>query len=172
MYKRILFIIIFCLTSQLAFAAGGDSDSSSDNYLDQYTTAKNLVNKGKKFEKKGKKEKAMKLYDSAYKKLLEAQKIESRNPDILNYLGFTSRKMGNYNEAEKYYLKGLKIKPDHNGINEYLGELYIKTNRKDKAKERLAVLKKCNCKEYDELKALMGSNLKISGELKVLMGNN
>ena len=172
MIRKILYISLFCLISQFSFAAGSDSSSDTDNYLDQYKSAKNLVIRGKKLEKKGKNQKAMKLYNSAYQKLLEANKIESRNPDILNYLGFTLRKMGKYDQAEKYYLQGLKIKPDHNGINEYLGELYIKTNRKDKAKERLAVLKKCNCKEYDELKALMGSNLKISGELKVLMGNN
>ena len=49
----------------------------------------------------------------------------------------------------------LKIKPDHNGINEYLGELYVNTNRMDLAKERLAVLKNCNCEEYSELKEII-----------------
>ena len=60
--------------------------------------------------------------------------------------------------AEKYYLEGLKIKPDHKGINEYLGELYIKTNRIDLAKQRLETLKTCNCEEYDELKELIDNN--------------
>ena len=32
-------------------------------------------------------------------------------------------------DAEVYYLLGLEIKPDHNGINEYLGELYVQTNQ-------------------------------------------
>ncbi|MGA1313569.1 MAG: tetratricopeptide repeat protein, partial [Pelagibacteraceae bacterium] len=77
------------------------------------------------------------------------------NPDILNYLGFTFRKMQKYDEAEKYYLAGLSIKPDHNGINEYLGELYVKTNRIDLAKERLEVLRKCNCEEFEELKVII-----------------
>ena len=72
----------------------------------------------------------------------------------MNYLGFTLRKTGKLKEAEKYYLAGLKINPKHNGINEYLGELYVKTNRIDLAKERLAVLKNCNCEEYEELKRL------------------
>ncbi|MGA1292349.1 MAG: hypothetical protein ACO3X4_04855, partial [Pelagibacteraceae bacterium] len=58
-------------------------------------------------------------------------------------------------EAEKYYLAGLSIKPDHNGINEYLGELYVKTNRIDLAKERLEVLRKCNCEEFEELKVII-----------------
>ena len=115
-------------------------------------SAKNLINRAKKLETKGKTEKAVKLYNSAYQKLLEANKIESRNPDILNYLGFTTRKLGDYEGGEKYYLQGLALEPNHIGINEYLGELYIQTNRMDKAKARLAVLKNCNCEEYIELK--------------------
>ena len=145
---------MFCIISQTAFGAGSDS-SDSNTYLDKYKSAKNLVNRGKKLEEKGKTEKALKLYNSAYKQLLEAYKIERRNPDILNYLGFTLRKTGNFEQAEKYYLQGLEIKPDHDGINEYLGELYIQTNRIDKAKERLEILKNCKCDEYGELELII-----------------
>ena len=70
-------------------------------------------------------------------------------------MGYTSRKIGNFEQAEKFYLAGLSIKPDHNGINEYLGELYVQTNRIDKANERLDVLKNCNCKEYKELELII-----------------
>ena len=157
MIKKFICTVIFCLLTQASFAAG-DSSSDSDNYLDQYKAAKNLVKRGKKLESKGKNDKALKLYDSAYKKLLEANKLESRNPDILNYLGFTLRKAGKYEQAEKYYLQGLEIKPDHNGINEYLGELYVQTQRMDLAKERLAVLKDCNCEEYKELEEIINNN--------------
>ena len=58
-------------------------------------------------------------------------------------------------QTEKFYLKGLNIKPNHNGINEYLGELYVQTNRIDKANERLAILKNCGCKEYSELELII-----------------
>jgi hypothetical protein len=60
--------------------------------------------------------------------------------------------------AEVYYLQGLKIDQNHVGINEYLGELYIETNRMDLAKERLEVLKNCSCEEYGELKELIDNN--------------
>jgi len=150
MIKKFICTIIFCLLAQTSFAAG-DSGSDSDNYLEQYKAAKNLIKRGKKLELKGKNELALKRYNLAHKKLLEAHKVERRNPDILNYLGFTLRKAGKYEQAEKYYLQGLEIKPDHNGINEYLGELYVKTQRMDLAIERLAVLKNCKCEEYDEL---------------------
>ena len=159
MIKKIIYVVSFCFLTQLVLAAGdSSSDSVSENYLDQYKTAAKLINRGKKLELKGKEELALKRYNSAYEKLLEAHKVESRNPDILNYLGFTLRKAGKYDQAEKYYLQGLQIKPDHNGINEYLGELYVKTQRIDLAKERLAVLKNCNCEEYKELEEVINKN--------------
>ena len=43
----------------------------------------------------------------------------------------------------------------HNGINEYLDELYVATNRLDLAKERLKILESCKCEEYDQLKAII-----------------
>ena len=155
MIKKIICTVVFCLLTQTSFAAGGDSSSDSSNPQKE---AQNLVKRGKKLESKGKNEKALKLYDKAYNKLLEANKVDSKNPDILNYLGFTLRKAGKYEQAEKYYLQGLEIKPDHNGINEYLGELYVKTQRIDLAKERLAVLKDCNCEEYKELEEVIKNN--------------
>ena len=70
-------------------------------------------------------------------------------------LGFATRKLGDYENGEKYYLQGLEIDPNHKGINEYLGELYVATNRMDLAKERLKVLENCNCEEYQELKEVI-----------------
>ena len=155
MIKFFFCTVAFCLLTQISFAAGGDSSSESSN---PQKDAQNFVKRGKKLESKGKNEKALKLYDKAYKKLLEANKVDSKNPDILNYLGFTLRKAGKYEQAERYYLQGLEIKPDHNGINEYLGELYVQTQRMDLAKERLAVLKDCNCEEYKELEEVINNN--------------
>ena len=42
-------------------------------------------------------------------------------------------------------------------MNEYLGELYVMTDRIDLAKERLEVLAECNCKEYFELKEIISA---------------
>ena len=75
-------------------------------------------------------------------------------------MGFTTRKLGNFNLGEEYYLKGLAIEPKHNGINEYLGELYVVTNRMDLAKERLEVLRSCNCEEFQELKEIIDGTRK------------
>jgi len=152
--KKIFYILIFCLISQLTLAAGSDS-SSDDTISNPYKDAKNLVKRAGKLEKKDKIKKAEKLYSQAFKKLEQALSSDKDNPDILNYMGYTSRKVGNFDQAEMFYLKGLSIKPDHNGINEYLGELYVQTNRIDKAKERLEVLKNCNCDEFKDLELII-----------------
>jgi hypothetical protein len=41
-----------------------------------------------------------------------------------------------------------------------LGELYVVTNRMDLAKERLEVLKNCNCEEFQELKEIIDGTRK------------
>ena len=157
MKKFFIIITSFLLLTSNIMAAGSDSSSSSSgNSGDSskeslYEDAVKLVKRAGKLEKKEKKDKAKKLYTQAFAKLEKAYKTDKKNPDILNYMGFTTRKVGNFDKAEKFYLEGLKIKPDHNGINEYLGELYVQTDRIEKAKERLEVLKNCNCEEYQEL---------------------
>ena len=154
--KQFVILLITLLLNTHLMAAGSDSSGGSSSggnspELSLYDEAVKLVKRAGKLEKKEKPEKAKKLYAQAFKKLEKAYKLDKKNPDILNYMGFTTRKVGNFDQAEKFYLEGLKIKPNHNGINEYLGELYVQTSRIDKANERFAVLKNCNCDEYQEL---------------------
>ncbi len=132
--------------------SAGTSSGGSSNYYEQ---ALPLIKAAKKYESKGKMEKAKKRYSKALKILLKSNKAKPLQADTLNYLGFTSRKLGDYKNSEKYYLLGLKVNPNHKGINEYLGELYVATNRLDLAKKRLGVLKNCNCEEYQELKEII-----------------
>ena len=156
MIKKVLVIIISgFIFLQLIAVSHGASGTGSTSGKDLYSSAKKFVLRAKKLEEKNKIDRANKLYSKALEKLQKAYKKDKKNPDILNYLGFTLRKTGKLEEAEKYYLEGLKIKPDHNGINEYLGELYFNTGRIELAKERLAVLKSCNCEEYLELKEVI-----------------
>ena len=154
--KKLIYtlLIIIALTNN-SFSAGTSSDNDSSPKVSDYTKAKNLVKAAKKYEKKGKIEKAQKRYAKAQKLLLKSNDKKPLQADTLNYLGFTTRKLGDYEGGEEFYLQGLQIEPNHNGINEYLGELYVATNRMDMAKERLEVLKTCNCEEYGELKEII-----------------
>ena len=154
MKKIIILVSALILINNLTLAAGGDSGSSTTK-VSMYDEAVKLIKRAGKLEKKDNTDKAVKLYKQAFNKLEKANKKDKNNPDILNYMGYTSRKSGNFDEAEKFYLKGLSFDPKHNGINEYLGELYVQTDRIEKAEERLAVLKNCNCKEYQELELII-----------------
>ena len=151
---KVTILLTALLLSTNLMAAGSDSSSDTPK-VSLYDDAVKLVKRAGKLEKKEKLDKAKKLYAQAFKKLEKAHKTDKKNPDILNYMGFTTRKVGNFEQAEKFYLEGLKIKPNHNGINEYLGELYVQTNQINKANERLAVLKNCKCDEYSELELII-----------------
>tara|TARA_B110000967_G_C18627075_1_gene431753 strand:- start:91 stop:603 length:513 start_codon:yes stop_codon:yes gene_type:complete len=162
MQKIFLTLVLSFILIMPVYSAGGDGNSekkSGSNLgvkkLDNYKFAVKKIKKAKKLEKKGKPEKAIKLYKVALKYLLKANAERPADPDVLNYLGFSNRKLGNFEDAEIYYLIGLEINPSHIGINEYLGELYVNTNRMAKAKERLEILKNCKCNEYDELKEII-----------------
>ena len=157
--KLVITLLVFLGLSvnlNLTYAASGAGMDSTGSSL--YKSGKKLIIKAKKLEKKEKIEKAQTLYLKALSKLEKAYDKDKKNADILNYLGFALRKTGDFEKAEKFYLEGLKIDAAHLGINEYLGELYVQTNRIELAKERLQVLKGCNCEEYKELKELIEKN--------------
>ena len=155
MLKKYLFAFYLIILFSNSAQAAGTGDSSSSKVKSDYDKAVTLIKQAKKYEKKGKTEKANKRYEKAQKLLITSNNKKPLQADTLNYLGFTTRKLGDYENGEKYYLLGLEIDPNHKGINEYLGELYVVTNRINLAKERLKVLENCNCKEYDELKEII-----------------
>ena len=158
MYKKILIVLLFVLITSPVFSAGSSGGSSGGGEakpVSQYQIGEKMINKAKKFEKKNKTDKAQKHYKKAIGYLLKHNKKFPADPNTLNYLGFAHRKIGDYENAEIYYSMGLELDPKHVGINEYMGELFVVTNRIDKAKERLAVLKDCNCKEYKDLKLVI-----------------
>ena len=160
MNKKIFFSLILSLFFTLKVFAAGSSDSSSSKTKTDYDRAVSLIDSAKKYETNGNTDKANKKYKKALKLLTKSNLKKPNNADTLNYLGFTTRKLGDYKNGEKFYLQGLTLQPNHIGINEYLGELYVATNRYDLAKERLNVLQNCNCEEYNQLKMI------IDGEKK------
>ena len=162
MIKNFIFTIIISIFLVTSSYSAGSSSSSGDggSMKSNYEKAVSYIKSAKKLEKKGKIEKANKKYEKAQKLLLKSNKKKPNKPDTLNYLGFTTRKLGDYENGEKYYLLGLEIDPNHVGINEYLGELYVATNRIDLANERLKILESCNCKEYESLKQIIAGTKK------------
>ena len=77
-----------------------------------------------------------------------------QHADVYNLLGFALRKTGDYERAYTFYRKALDFEPNHKGAHEYLGELYVETNRIEKAREHLAILEKlcpAGCEEREDL---------------------
>lgn len=87
--------------------------------------------------------------------ILELNQADQDDADVANLLGYSNRKLENYEVALKYYQHALSIDPEHKGANEYLGELYLETGEIDKAKQRLVILDDAcffPCSEYTTLK--------------------
>jgi len=91
--KKILLIVIFSISIiGSSYGAASSSDSGSSNY----DKGASLIKKAKKLEKKGKIEKANKRYEKAFEYLIKSNKKTPNQPDTLNYLGYASRKLGNF----------------------------------------------------------------------------
>ena len=135
--------------------------ANSQRYRDELPDLKKLsdltigikrIEKGPKYESKGKMEKANKMYSESIDFLLKANKKRKISADLFFYLGFAYNKLKKFSDAEIYYVLGLTLEPNHLIINKNLGLLYLDQKKIDKAEKVLFVLKNCNCKEYLDLK--------------------
>ena len=132
-------MLVTVTTLLLGFASGAHADGGGSKYEE---SPLNPIYKMLKKEQ----------YDEA---LAALSKEDQKDADVLNLIGYSNRKLQNYDAALDYYQRALAIKPKHKGANEYLGQLYVETGQIDKAKERLAVLDGAcffTCKEYKTLK--------------------
>ena len=115
MKKIILSLSIAFFITTNVFAAGSSSggDGGSSASKTNYDKAVVHIKSAKKYEKKGKLEKAQKSYAKAQKLLIKSNEKKPGKADTLNYLGFTTRKLGDFENGEKYYLQGLAVDPKH-----------------------------------------------------------
>jgi Flp pilus assembly protein TadD len=105
----------------------------------------------------GRKAVEAKDYKTALGHLTQAAQKLPNDADVQNLLGYSYRKLGNYDKALEHYRTALKLDPGHRGAHEYLGELYLETNRLPDAESELTALKKScpwfgKCEEYEDLK--------------------
>ena len=89
MIKKICVFLILTLFTTNSFSAG--SDSTSTKVKSNYDKAVQSIKFAKKYEAKGKLEKAKKRYAKAQKLLLKSNSEKPNKADTLNYLGFTSK---------------------------------------------------------------------------------
>jgi Flp pilus assembly protein TadD len=96
-------------------------------------------------------------YIAALPILLQLTADEPTNADAWNLLGFTQRKLGEFDAAGVAYDTALKINPAHLGALEYQGELFLQTGAVDKAKANLETLRELcgDCDEFGDLQAAL-----------------
>lgn len=136
------------LAASSAWAMGGSYSgmggmNAPSGSFDEYATALRLIHHEK--------------YGDAIPHLQSALMEKPHDADILNYLGFTERMVGNYNYSMAYYQKALTEDPDHKGAHEYLGELYLDLKDLPNAQAQLAILQKLCNGDCDEVAALTRS---------------
>ena len=142
----------------LSVNAAGTSSSSSSSSSD----ASN--DNGYSYTTYGMRMAASYIEDGSFTKAIsQLNKEVERRPDdadAWNLLGFSLRKSGNYQDAEKAYTKALNIDPKHTRAMEYMGELYLTLDMPDKTKallDRLNDLCSFNCKDRDMLKKALAA---------------
>ena len=138
-YLAVLILSVGLIST--AMAAGSSSTSNQSNDTD-YETAVQAVKAAN--------------YEKAVMLLSRVVAAKPNNADAWNYLGFSKRKLLQFDQALNAYQKALAINPDHRGANEYMGELYLQIDDLAKAKERLSKLDQIcffGCEEFDDLKA-------------------
>lgn len=98
------------------------------------------------------------------------------DPRVLNWLGYSNRKLGNTDVAIQFYTQALTIAPDFTPAHEYLGEAYIQGHDMPKAKSQLATIEQLcgnqTCKEYRDLKRALDKAARTRGASADLKGSS
>jgi tetratricopeptide (TPR) repeat protein len=84
---------------------------------------------------------------------------DQNDPRVLNYLGYSHRKLGKLGEALEYYQAAVAQNPDFSLVREYLGEAYIQLGQLENARNQLTEIERIcggrQCSEYGQLADLI-----------------
>jgi len=156
--------------------------SPEDEARDQYNGGVRLVEKADSLATDAshqaderKKQKAVtnagQAYGNALKKFSRATELNPSMYQAWNYMGYTNRRLGNFDAALQAYDRALRLKPDYPEAIEYRGHAYLGLNRLSEAKEAYLALYSANRKLAAQLLAGMqdwvGSHRDNSGGLDV-----
>src|SRR5512134_2878792 len=131
----------------------GNGQLSARQQAEQsYALAYEEVGKAKQDLEEGKPKKAEKKFQRALERCEKAVLFDERYHEAWNLLGYTARKLGDYEKAFKAYDRCLAIKPDFAPAREYLGEAWLEKGDAKQARLQLVWLERLGATE--ELKAL------------------
>jgi tetratricopeptide (TPR) repeat protein len=147
-----IFVVVAFTLPVYGFGGSSDDDKVKGKAKQELATAKKLIDE--------------KEYKKAIGHLKKARKADSENADIHNYLGYSYRKLGAYENSMLSYDKALALDPDHKGALEYKGELYLQLDEPEKAaelEEKLQELCPDGCEELEDLENAI-ANYKPKGQ--------
>jgi tetratricopeptide (TPR) repeat protein len=84
----------------------------------------------------------------------------NQHADVYSLMGYSLRKIGDYQASLTFYKKALDFDANHKGAREYLGELYVDMGDLPKAREQLAILTTLcpqGCEEREDLEKLLAT---------------
>ena len=90
-------------------------------------------------------------YSEARKQFEQAVQNDPSMPEAWNYLGYTNRKLGSYDQALAAYQKALALKPGYADALEYRGEAYLGMNHLPDAKQAYLDLYATNREQAQKL---------------------
>jgi tetratricopeptide (TPR) repeat protein len=122
--------------SSASLSAGTTSDSTIK--VDNSDQIKILYKKAEKYIEEENFKKSLKVL----KALTKREDLSGFRADIYNLLGFSYRKLKKPDLDKSFaaYMMAIEIDPKHIGAHEYLGELYLMLDNRNKAIEMLAQL--------------------------------
>ena len=146
--KKVLMVAVYFGASSLAcaaFAAGGSREPEP-----AWGPSDAVLEKVDAMTKK-------KDWQGAIAVLKDAIAATPQNAEYHNMYAYAIRKSANpdMDVVFKHYNEALRLKPDHRGAHEYIGEAYLMVNNLPKAKEHLSALDRLctfGCEEYTDLK--------------------
>jgi tetratricopeptide (TPR) repeat protein len=100
-------------------------------------------------------DKAKRQYENARGYFAAALQRKVDMYEAWNYVGYTSRKLGEYDKALQAYDEALRLKPSYGEAIEYRGEAYLALNRIEDAKNAYMTLFQSSRPLADELMAAM-----------------
>lgn len=111
-----------------AYNQGVRAVKQADKSAKAATEAANEEKKAKALDK------AQKQYGKAREYFVAAVRLKDDMHEAWNYVGYTSRKLGDFDNALAAYAEALRLKPDYADAIEYRGEAYLSLDRIEDAK--------------------------------------
>lgn len=117
-YPLVVFTIFVLINGAICYADESTTDEmqAANNHVSKETIS--LYDQGLAATQANDYQKALPIFEAALSQ-------DPDNPDVLNMLAHTQRKIGMLDEAVDNYKKALSLRPKFPEAHEYLGEAYV-----------------------------------------------